>query len=94
MSGRVDEGLPVAVSCVRGYKNFDPKAVGLSEKVDVLLDGRVLDEVSGWDAEAGTVLLPVYNSDGSRILDKNGAPAFGSRRGRVEVRWIKQEQPA
>ncbi len=87
---RVDAGLPLRLSCISGEPDYDPKAIRLSEKIDVLFNGEVLPEVCAYDVEAGKVIVPVYDAGGRRVIDRQGLPASGTRRGVIEVRWVRE----
>lgn len=85
-SSSVDSGLPAKLSARIGDPAYDAKASALSDRIDVLLDGNVLPEVTSFDVQRGLVVRHARGSDGKLKLD-GGAPTFETLRGRVEVRW-------
>lgn len=87
VSPSVDKGLPVRLSACRDDRHWDAKAVALSDRIDVLLNGVTLDEIESYDVEAGEVFVCVHDESGRAIVDARGLPATNKRKGRVEVRW-------
>lgn len=87
----VGAGLPERLSALQSDARYDARAKGLSGRIDVLLDGKVLDEVSTYDVPAGEVMRKQRRRDGSVILDDRGIPTFELLKGKVEVRWSLDE---
>jgi hypothetical protein len=90
-AARVDEGLPLRASTVAEDGNYDPKTVGLSDKIAVLLNGEELPEASGWDVVAGEIVRKRRDNLG-HVRTEGGRPTYETLRGRVEVRWIRQPE--
>lgn len=86
----VDAGLPLCASVRPSDPNFDPQVRGLSERIDVIVDGVTLDDCASWDAKAGWVTRQARSARGELILDERGTPTFETLRGAVEIRWIKE----
>jgi len=89
----VDAGLPAKLSARQGNRFYSDRAVPLSDKIDVILDGVVLEHATSWDVEAGEIVRHRRDKDGAMILEK-GAPTFETLRGIVEVRWRREEGDA
>ena len=87
-AAQVDAGLPVRLSCRQGDPHFADRAHGLSERIDIFVNGSRLEHATSYDVEAGEVIRHRRDRNGDLILE-NGAPTFETLRGRVEVRWIK-----
>jgi len=94
MSGNVDIGLPDRLSARLGDRHFDKKAEGLSDRVDVYLNGALLGEVTSWDVRRGEITRLLRNQHGKLMLDEAGKPTFELLQGKVEVRWISKGEPA
>jgi hypothetical protein len=88
VQGAVDRGLPLRLSARKGDAHYCEQAAGLSDRIDILLDGEVLDTATSYDVVAGEVVRHRRHDDGTLILEK-GAPTFETLRGRVEVRWLR-----
>lgn len=93
VSASVDSGLPAKLSARIGDPAYNAKASALSERIDVLLDGNVLPEVTSFDVQRGLVVRHARGPDGKLRLDR-GAPTFETLRGRVEVRWQRGQGDA
>ncbi len=94
MKGSVDLGLPERLSARPGDRFFDKKAEGLSDRVDVYVNGALLGEVASWDVHKGEVTRQLRDKFGRPILDEAGQPAFELLEGTVDIRWIGSEVPA
>jgi hypothetical protein len=88
----VDPGLPRRLSARKGHPHYDAAAEGLSDRVDVFLDGKRLDEVTAWDVDLGRIDRHARDAAGRLILER-GAPTFETAYGHVEVRWNREAQP-
>jgi hypothetical protein len=93
VSVNVDHGLPERLSARQGDAHFDKKAEQLSERIDVLLNGKLLGEVASYDVPEGLITRQLRDKHGKPILDEAGRPAFELLRGVIEVRWVKSEAP-
>jgi hypothetical protein len=87
----VDRGIPRKFSARPSERLYNPQILGyLSERgVDVLVDGKLLDDAASWDVDAGTVTRQRRDKNGELILSE-AAPTFETLEGEVEVRWSKQ----
>ena len=89
--GAVQNGLPLRFSARRDDPHYDGDlAHRLSDRIEILVDGAVLEEATSWDVPAGEVVIHARDEDGRLILEK-GAPTFETLRGQVEVRWLREE---
>lgn len=88
LADAVDSGLPRRLSCRKGAACYDDKAQALSERVDIFLDGRLLEHASAWDVDGHFVERQRRHDDGRLILDR-GAPTFEIVYGQVEIRWAR-----
>lgn len=85
----VDKGLPRRLSARKGDPHYDGRAEALSDKVDVILDGEVLAEVTSCDVDIGRIERRARGENGQLILDR-GVPTFETSYGHVEVRWRRK----
>lgn len=84
----VDPGVPRRLSVRRGDPHFDDRALRLSDRIAVYLDGVELPEVSAWDVDKGLVIRRKHHADGTLVLS-GGVPVHEELGGHVEVRWSK-----
>lgn len=89
----VDPGLPRRLSARQGDPHYEPAAARLSDRIEVLLDGKALDCVTSWDVDLGRIERHALNDEGLLILDSRRAPTFETLYGHVEVRWIREAKP-
>ena len=87
-SGAVDAGLPMRLSARLNDEHFDKAAAGLSERINIYVDGELLEHATSYDVIAGEVVRHRRLPNGDLILER-GAPTFETLRGRVEVRWVR-----
>jgi hypothetical protein len=87
----VAAGLPVRLSARLGDPHYDARALNLSDRIEVLLNGKVLDTITSYDVPAGTIVRHRRDESG-RIVLGNGAHLFEELRGRVEVRWMPRAE--
>lgn len=86
----VDGGLPECLSVLQSDANYDEKAKDLSGRIDVILDGRVLDEVSTYDVGGGFIVRQRRDLHGKLMLER-GVPVLEVLKGKVEVRWRRDK---
>jgi len=92
VTSQVDEGLPLRLSARLNDPHFDARATALSDRIDIILDGTVLEHATSYDIVTGEVVRHRRGKDGRLVLGEDRAPTFETLRGHVEVRWVRSSE--